>query len=289
MAKPLTIAIVALVAFFAIYVLAIQTEIGQRADEAALAGGRSAPERAQSGANGLLRLVSIGSLVAAILALGALAWLWRRPWLILLPAAVVGVSLLATEAFKLVIFQRPDLWPSPDIVGNSYPSGHTTVGISLGLSALLIAPTRLRPLIAVLAALFAAGLGILVVTADWHRPSDPLGSYALTLAVAAGSVAALRAWNPRRLVADTAEHVAPPSTVLARRVEAAAIAGGVLLFGGAVVLAALRYGSEVVWNRPHAAFLVSVAAILVAAGITVGALLRALPEPGESAPGTAAP
>jgi membrane-associated phospholipid phosphatase len=277
MARPLTIAVVALVAFFAIYGLAVQTEIGQRADEAALAGGRSAPERAQSGANGLLRLVSVGSLVAAILALGALAWLWRRPWLILLPAAVVGISLLATEAFKLVIFQRPDLWPSPDIVGNSYPSGHTTVAVSLGLSALLIAPTRLRAVVAVLAALFAAGVGILVVTADWHRPSDPLGSYALTLAVAAGSVALVRAWDPRGLV-GTAEHRAPPSSVLARRVEAAALVGGVLLFAGAVVLAALRYGPEVVWNRPHAAFLVSVAAILVAAGITVGALLRALPD-----------
>ena len=277
MAKPLTIAVVALVAFFAIYGLAVQTEIGQRADEAALAGGRSAPERAQSGANGLLRLVSVGSLVAAILALGALAWLWRRPGLILLPAAVVGVSLLATEAFKLVILQRPDLWPSPDIVGNSYPSGHTTVAISLGLSALLIAPTRLRPAVAVLAALFAAGVGILVVTADWHRPSDPLGSYALTLAVAAGSVALVRAWDPGGL-AGTAEHRSPTSGVLARRVEAAALAAGVLLFAGAVVVAALRYGPEVVWNRPHAAFLVSVAAILVAAGITVGALLRALPD-----------
>jgi membrane-associated phospholipid phosphatase len=235
---------VALVAFFAIYGVAVQTEVGQRADEAALAGGRSAPQRAQSGANGLLRLISIGSLAAAVLALGALAWLWRRPWLILLPAVVVGVSLLATEAFKLAIFQRPDLWPSPDIVGNSYPSGHTTVAISLGLSALLIAPARVRPMAAVLAALFAAGVGILVVTADWHRPSDSLGSYALTLAVAAGSVALVRAWDPRGL-AETAEHRAPPSNVLARRMEVAAVAGGVLLFAGAVVLAALRYGPEV--------------------------------------------
>jgi hypothetical protein len=47
-----------------------------------------------------------------------------------------------------------------------------------------------------------------------------------------------------------------------------------------VVLAALSYGPDVVWNRPHAAFLGSVVAILVAAGITVGALLRIVPEPG---------
>jgi len=103
MTKALVAALVALAVFFGIYGLAVRTEVGQHADEAALIGGRSAPERAQSGASRLLRFISVGSLVAAVLALGALAWLWRRPWLIVLPAAIVGLSLLATEAFKLVI------------------------------------------------------------------------------------------------------------------------------------------------------------------------------------------
>jgi membrane-associated phospholipid phosphatase len=278
-AKPLAIAAVALVAFFAIYGIAVLTEVGQHADEAALAGGQSAPERAESGASRLLRFVSVGSLAAAVIALGALAWLWRRPWLIALPAAIVGISVLATEAFKLVILERPDLWPST-LEGNSYPSGHTTIATGLGLSAVLIAPTRLRAVVAGLAALFAGGVGILVVTADWHRPSDPLGSYALTLAVAAGIVAALERWAPKEARLAQVEGPAPPSaTVLARRLEAAAIAAGVLLFVGAVLVAALRYGPDVAWNRPHAAFLGSVVAILIAAGITVGAMLRALPEP----------
>jgi hypothetical protein len=271
--------VLALVAFFGIYGLAVQTQVGQRADEAALAGGRSAPERAQSGADRLLRFVSVGSLAAAVLALGALAWLWRRPWLIALPAAIVGLSLLSAEAFKVVIFQRPDLWPST-LNGNSYPSGHTTIATSLGLSAVLIAPTRWRGWVALAAALFAGGVGILVVTADWHRPSDPLGSYALCLAIAAGLVAVLRRWGPQELAAGQVEGRAPPSaTVLARRLEAAAIATGLLLFIGAVLLAALRYGPDVGWNKPHAAFIGSVVGILIAAGITVGAMLRTLPEP----------
>jgi membrane-associated phospholipid phosphatase len=279
MTKPLTTALVALVAFFAIYGLAVRTEVGQHADEAALVGGRSAPERAQSGADRLLRFISIGSLAAAVIALGALAWLWRRPWLIALPAAIVVVSLLATEAFKLAILERPDLWPST-LEGNTFPSGHTTIATSLGLSAVLVAPTRARGVVALAAALFAGGVGILVVTADWHRPSDSLGSFALTLAIAAGIVALLQARAPAELGASQMEGPAhPSSTVLARRLEAAAIAAGILLFVGAVLLAALRYGPDVAWNRPHAAFLGSVVAILVAAGITVGALLRALPEP----------
>jgi membrane-associated phospholipid phosphatase len=279
MSKPLAVALVALVAFFAIYGIAVRTEVGQRADEAALVGGHVTPPRAQSGANRLLRFVSVGSLAAAVIALGALAWLWRRPWLIALPAAVVGLCLLATELFKLVILSRPDLWPST-LDGNSYPSGHTAIAAALGLSAVLIAPDRRRALVAVAAAIFAGGVGILVVTADWHRPSDPLGSYALCLAISAAIVALLQAWEPGDVAAVTSvEGRAPPSaTAVARRLEVTAFGAGILLFVAAVLIAALRYGPEVAWNRPHAAFLGSVAAILVAAGITVAALLRVLPD-----------
>lgn len=277
MSRIVITAVIALAVFFAIYGVAVRTQVGQRADEAALVGGHVAPERAQSGANRLLRFVSVGSLGAAVIALGALAWLWRRPWLIALPAAVVGLSLLATELFKLVILSRPDLWPST-LEGNSYPSGHTAIATSLGLSAVLIAPERLRGVVAMVAALFAGGVGILVVTADWHRPSDPLGSYALCLAITAAIVALLDAWEPGGVAATSAEGRAPPSgKILARRLEGAAIVAGVLLFVGAVLLAALRYGPDVAWNRPHAAFLGSIAAILAAAGLTVGALLRAIP------------
>jgi hypothetical protein len=279
MKRSLAVAIVALVAFFALYGVAVRTEVGQHADEAALVGGQVAPHRAQSGANRLLRFVSIGSLAAAVIALGVLAWLWRRPWLIALPAAVVGLCLLGSELFKLVILTRPDLWPS-DLSGNTYPSGHTAIATGLGLSAVLIAPERLRGIVAVAAALFAGGFGILVVTADWHRPSDPLGSFALCLAISAAIVAVLETWGPRDAMPATGvEGRAPPSaTVLARRLEVAAIAGGVLLFVAAVLIAVLRYGPDVAWNRPHAAFLGASAAILVAAGITVAALLRMLPD-----------
>jgi PAP2 superfamily len=286
MSRPLAIAIVALAIFFAIYGVAVRTEVGQHADEAALAGGRSAPQRAQSGASSLLRLVSVGSLGAAVIGLGALSWLSRRPWLIALPVAIVGLSLAAAELFKLVILSRPDLWAS-SLHGNTYPSGHTAIATSLGLSAVLIAPERLRWLVAVAAALFAGGVGILVVTADWHRPSDPLGSYALTLAIVAAIVALLDRWELGGLTSVSAYGRAPLSaTILARRLEAAAIAAGILLFAGAVLLAALRYGPEVAWNRPHAAFLGSIAMILVAAGLTVSALLRTLPPDSSPARST---
>ena len=263
----------ALVAFLVVYLLAVQTELGQRADEAALTGSQQAPERAQDAADKLLKVVSIGSLLAATAFLSALAWLRRRPGLLLIPAAVIGLSLIATEAFKLVIFERPDLVVDPGLVGNSYPSGHTTVAVAIGLAAVLIAPPRLRTPVAFGAASVAALAGVFVVTADWHRPSDPIGSYLLTLSVAAACMAALRLWLPARA---TRSHGLPQARADAARLELTAMFAGAALFVGALILASLRYGAEVDWNRFHAAFLLGSAVTVVTAGVVTAALLRAL-------------
>lgn len=266
-------------AFVVVWLLAAQTEIGQRIDQAALEGGRQAPETAQDAADRLLRVVSIGSLLAATAVLSALAWLRRRPGLLLIPVAVIGLSLLATEAFKLVIFERPDLISDPKLRANSYPSGHTTVAVGIGLAAVLVAPPSLRTAMGFAAAGLAAVAGVFVVTADWHRPSDPIGSYLLTLSVAAACMAALRLWHPG---GRTMAHRTVRARDGALRLELTAMLAGAALFVGALVIASLRYGAEVDWNRFHAAFLLAAAVIVVFAGIAVAALLRAL-EPGIGA------
>lgn len=275
--RLLAFAAIALTVFFALYALAIGTEVGQKADDAALTGSRSAPDGAQSAADNLLRIVSVGSLIAAIAVLSGLAWFRRRPELLLVPAAIIGLSLLATEAFKLVIFERPDLIVEAKFPDNTYPSGHGTVAISIGLAAIIVAPPRLRGSVGLAAALLAAAGGVFVVTADWHRPSDPIGSFALTLAVTLFVVAALRIWRPE------AEAVNPPpgdeQRPHAARIEITTLLVGAALFVGSGVIASLRYGAEVDWNRFHAAFLLASLVIVVAAGLTVGALLRALAPP----------
>lgn len=278
--RLLAVAGIALVVFFGVYALAVGTELGQKADDAALTGGRSAPEQAQTTADELLQIVSIGSLVAAIAVLSGLAWLRRRPELLLVPAAVVGLSLFATEAFKLVIFERPDLVLETKLPENSYPSGHTTVAISIGLAAIIVAPPRLRGIVGLGAALLAAAGGVFVVTADWHRPSDPIGSFALTLAVTALIVAALRIWRPER---DTGSMRAVDGGggSHAARVEVTTLLLGAALFVASLVIASLKYGSDVDWNRFHAAFLLASVVIVIAAGLSVGALLRALGPPAQ--------
>lgn len=281
----LAVAAVALLAFFAVYLLAVQTELGQRADEAALAGSSSVPERAQGTANELLRTVSIGSLLAAIAVLSWLAWLRRRPGLLLVPAAVIGISLIATEAFKLVILDRPLLETTSRLTDNSYPSGHTTVATSIALAALLIAPSRWRGAVALGAFALAATAGVFVVTADWHRPSDPIGSYLLTLAVAALCMAWLRSRGQSPATATHVRQRSPGTGPGGLKLELVALLSGAALFVGSGVIASLRYGADVEWNRFHAAFLLSAALIVVVAGLCVAALNRAL----DSGPGSSPP
>lgn len=273
--RLVVLSLLALVGFLAVYAVAVQTEIGQRADEAALSGGAEVPARAQQAADRMLRIVTIGSLVAAIASLSAVALLRGDARMLLAPVAIVGLSVVATEVMKLWLLGRPDLVADPALQGNSYPSGHTTVLTSIGLAALVVAPPRLRASAALLAWAMAAGAGVFVLTAEWHRPSDPIGSYLLTLAVTAAVLAVLDT-RGRALIegAQGRRHSRP--TELARRVEWTAAIAAVGLFVGAVAFATLRYGPEVDWNRANAAFLLASAGIVVAAGLAVGALLRAL-------------
>lgn len=265
------LATAAFAAFLLVYLFAVQTEIGRELDESAFEGGRAAPESAEDAADRLLRLVSLGSLIGATAVLSALAWLRRRPGLILVPVAVVGLSLLATELFKHVILPRPDNIAGASIFDNSYPSGHTTIAVALGMAALLISPPRVRVRVAFAAAALAAAGGLFVVTAEWHRPSDPIGSYLLTLAVTAGWLAWWR--RGRRAEPETGSEKIREG---AAKLEIAALLAGLGLFVGSGLIASLRYGAEVDWNRFNLGYLLAAATIVIVAGLSVAALLRAL-------------
>jgi sugar phosphate isomerase/epimerase len=176
-----------------------------------------------------------------------------------------------------VILTRPALLANPDFINNTYPSGHVTVAISLGLAAVIVAPPALRGLVALLAAIGAAGFGVFVVTAGWHLPSDALGAYAITLGVAAAVMAAVYGFFPDARAGEReAGRERGSARAIATRLEVAALLGAVGLFAGAIVFASLRYGGDVNWQRVDAAFLAALAAIVFAAGITVAALLRGL-------------
>jgi membrane-associated phospholipid phosphatase len=59
---------------------------------------------------------------------------------------------------------------------NSLPSGHTTVGLSLALAAVIVASYRWRPVVTAGAAVVAAFVGTSTVAMHWHRPGDVLAA-----------------------------------------------------------------------------------------------------------------
>lgn len=275
--RLLFVAAIAFVAFGLIYALSVQTEIGQRWDNAALSASEGVPEAARDQANDTLGIVSTGSLLLAGLGLGLILLLRGHKSLALIPLLTIGASMVATELFKLVILPRPQLITSPLIDFNSYPSGHTSVAASIALAAIIAAPPRLRSLAALGGFALSAGGGVLVTVASWHRPSDALGSFSLTLAVTAAVLAIAYAWKPQ--LAARLPRREDVGAGLVRRIELIGVLSGIVLFALAIVVATFRYGAEIDWTRPDAAFLVSLATIVAASAIMVGVLMRALRAP----------
>ncbi len=263
----------------------MQTEIGQRADQAAFAGGNQAPARAQGAAGEMLRIVSVGGLAISILFLGAVAALRRRPGLVLVPAAVIGLTMISVEILKDVVLTRPTLLADPLFVVNTYPSGHTAVAISIGLSAVLVAPARWRPVVAAAAAAFAP-------PASGSSSSPPAGTSRATrsgptrsrspspAAVMAVVLSVSRSTLTRERAAQAG---LTPNEIVATRLEIAGLLAGGLFFFGVILFASLRYGSDIDWTKVDAAYLGSMAAIVFSAALTVSSLLRALSGPGARA------
>jgi hypothetical protein len=62
----------------------------------------------------------------------------------------------------------------------SFPSGHASVAVSLGMALVLVAPPLLRSTAALAGATYAAVVGVALVALGWHYPSDVLASFLLS-------------------------------------------------------------------------------------------------------------
>jgi membrane-associated phospholipid phosphatase len=112
-------------------------------------------------------------------------------------ALAVAVVLLTApalaEALKPVLAHQHAAVEGRTPVGPaSWPSGHATAVTVLVMCAVLVAPRRLRPALAVLGAIFIALVGFSVVVLALHMPSDVLGGYLLGTLCVALAIAALR-------------------------------------------------------------------------------------------------
>jgi membrane-associated phospholipid phosphatase len=158
-------------------------------------------------ANFLLHLLEPTQFVFWGVALVAVA-IARERWRVAL--AVVALMALApftSETLKPLLAHPHIRIGLVSIGPASWPSGHATAALALVYAAVLVAPQRMRPVVAGIGAAFAAAVGCALLILAWHMPSDVIGGYLVATFWAAIAVAALRAadraaparsrWPPR--------------------------------------------------------------------------------------------
>ena len=163
----------------ACYLFFVRTAQGQRIDAAALRRVDADPDLTREVA-GLLNDLTIGVSVAVLVGCMAVALVRNRPGHAIVAAVLVGGANATTQLLKYEVLTRPEL--GYDTNDNSMPSGHTTVALSLALAMLLVVPRLSRGLLVLVGSVSATVVGVGVVVAGWHRPSDVLASIGVCLA-----------------------------------------------------------------------------------------------------------
>ena len=166
-----TLAVVGILGLVSTAYVALRTVPGLRLD-------REASDAVSSPALVLGRLyeglswVSVGSVGASLLVCVALALVRRRLDLALGAVVVIGGATLSTQILKNDLFPGLDLSQGQ----NSLPSGHTTVALSIALAAVIVAPPAWRSTVATGVSATASLVGVALVLARYHRPSDVIAA-----------------------------------------------------------------------------------------------------------------
>jgi hypothetical protein len=142
-----------------------------------------------------LRQITTASLAVLAVALASVAVVRRRYRLGAAMLVALGGAVVSAEVLKRWVLTRPDAGDFPGFKANSYPSGHATIGMSLSLATIVVVAHRWRWLAAILAAFVATAFGTAVLTAGWHRPSDTIGAYFLSLAWFSAAIGGLVWWR----------------------------------------------------------------------------------------------
>ncbi len=191
-----------LAALVLVYLIASRVPAAERRDAVALhdLAVLNRPSLETFG-NSVLHLLDPGVFTLWAAALVAVALARREPRLALAAVAVMALAPLTAETLKPLLahphYHVGSTWIGPA----SWPSGHATAAAALAAGAVLVSPPRLRAPVAALGALFALGVGVLLLVLAWHMPSDVLGGYLLVGLWTTLAVAGLRFAAPRWPVA----------------------------------------------------------------------------------------
>jgi membrane-associated phospholipid phosphatase len=175
----------------------------------------SSRPRVETLANDLLRLLDplLYTVWAGMLV--AVAFARARPRVALAVAIVLPLAPLSAEVLKPLL-AHPHANIGWTVIGEaSWPSGHATAATALALCAVLVAPRRLRPVVAALGVGFALAVGCSLLILAWHMPSDVLGGYLLAALWIALALAGLRAVESRRSMRSRRRAAGPVRAVRA--------------------------------------------------------------------------
>ncbi|UOQ60254.1 phosphatase PAP2 family protein [Leucobacter rhizosphaerae] len=195
--------ICATIAGAGVYLLAVQTAVGQAFENTALRGADQVGASAMDQANIALGHITVWSLGIATLVVGAIGLLRRQPALALAAVAVIVGGQVVTQSLKRYILPRPELVPvSGSFTENSFPSGHTTIAMTVMVAIFLVVPYRVRGLAMMLTMGWAAGIGAYTITAKWHRLSDTVGADLVALALGCAAAVVLHHLGKLKRVED---------------------------------------------------------------------------------------
>ena len=166
--------------------VALATAPGQVLDTILMEGTMRSASRYEAFSMLITGIVSVPVMVAAGIVVALVAAARRRPTLAgRALGAVIGAN-ITTQILKDYILTRPNLGVTTG-AGNSLPSGHTTVAVTLSLALIVVAPQWFRSPSAWIGWAWTSLMGVSVMMEGWHRPSDVItaaliaGAWALAL------------------------------------------------------------------------------------------------------------
>lgn len=213
-----------LVALCLVWWIFVRTPHGQVLDGAVLRASTLGRTQVEGLATTVLNAVSLASLAAATIAIGFVALARRRYRLAIVATLLVVGANATSQLMKHVVIVRPDFDIAGTNIGapNSMPSGHVTVAAALAVAAVLVVPTRMSGLTAILGAAYGALTCVATLSVGWHRPSDGLASLLIVGAWASGGAYLL-------MLAQSKEPVREPARPQYRTVAILALVGAALL------------------------------------------------------------
>jgi membrane-associated phospholipid phosphatase len=261
---------VALACLFLTWLAAFHIGFAQRADQSVLLGFFDVADH--RGVTGLANFVAnlcspFPYLLFAWIPM-LVAFRRGRPGVaIAIGVILVGANVTTHELKPLLATPRP--FDHADEIGSaSWPSGHATAAMSFVLCCVLAAPSRMRPFVVAIGAVFAVAVCYSFLALGWHYPSDVLGGFLVATTWTLLAISGLRAVQKHGISAGPvrrprlSHELGPP---------AGAVAGAATL---ALLVALARPHAVLTFARAHEWFILGAATIgLVALALATGLML----------------